>query len=143
MAGVGRPGLICFHNAIHGPVLEVRLTLFFFFFLHSPLPIVFFLIDVDSGHLSSCRGSRRSAQGSKCLHAFIQFYPGVCRLGAALACGRQTRPYVALFSTHWTEGQTRWVMEDSSEEEVGESPRCGLALSFQRWHQTRLSTAGC
>lgn len=59
---------------------------------------------------------------------------------AGSACRRQTRPYVELFSTRWTEGQTRWVMEDSSEEEVGDSPHCVLALSFRRWHQTRLLT---
>lgn len=120
MARAGRPGLICFHNAVRLLLLEVRLTRFF---SHAPLPIVFFLIDVDSGHLSSCRGSRHGAQGAKCLHAFIRFYPGVRGLGTGSARGRQTRPYVAFFSTCRTEGQTRWVMEDSSEEEVGGSPQ--------------------
>ena len=56
------------------------------------------------------------------------------------ARGRQTRPYVELFSVRWTEGHNRWVMEDSSAEEVGGPPHCGLALSRQRRHHTRLLT---
>lgn len=75
------------------------------------------------------QGDRGAVRGglNVYMHSF-DFTQGSAGFGAALACGRQTGPYVALFSTHWTEGQTRWVMEDSSEEEVGESPRCGLAL---------------
>lgn len=110
-------------------------------FSHAPLPIVFFLIDVDSGHLSSRRGSWHGARGAKCLHAFIRFYPGVRRPGAGWACGRRTRPYVELFSTCWSGGQTCWVMEDISDEEVGGAPR--WVLSFQWCHRTRARWERC
>lgn len=56
------------------------------FFPRVPLPIVFCLIDVDWGHLSPCRGSRHSAQGAKCLHAFIWLYPGVLWPNPGLSC---------------------------------------------------------
>lgn len=123
-------------------LLKVRLTPAF---PHVRLPIVLCLIDVDWGHLSSCRGSRHSVQGAKCLHAFIWFYPRVCCPRPGSDCGRADRAICHAFFQHWIEGQShqlrRLVRENKYSLWEG-IHLVFLSLSAHFWHQAWFLTWG-
>lgn len=103
----GKRGPICFLIAIRVCLLKVWLTPVF-----SPCASSYCVLS-DWCSLGSPKPMLLSAQGAKCLHAFIWLYSGVCRPNPGSSCGRANWAICHAFPHHRTEGQTHQVMETS------------------------------